>query len=240
MMKLSRRSAKFLLLATTVAMLSGCPSPPRPTPPVIAETAPAERARPTDAVNYTVDGAASEVLILVGRGGTLARLGHNHVISTLAVQGRVWTSQALASSGFELEFPVTELLVDVDAARNAVGGEFAAPVPEADKLATRKNMLRTEVLDGEHFPKVTLQSVNVSGTVPQLQIETRIALKEVSRTVSVPVTLTTEGERLIATGEFTLLQTDFGIKPFSVALGALQVQDALEIRFKIVAERTAR
>jgi len=31
---------------------------------------------------YQVDGAASDVRMLVYRGGTMARLGHNHVLSS--------------------------------------------------------------------------------------------------------------------------------------------------------------
>ena len=45
------------------------------------------------------------------------------------------------------------------------------------------------------------------------------------------------GAKLTASGEFDVLQTQFGIKPFSVALGALEVQDRLHIEFTIVAEK---
>jgi hypothetical protein len=33
------------------------------------------------------------------------------------------------------------------------------------------------------------------------------------------------------------LQTDFGIKPFSIGLGALEVQDRLHLKFVLVAQR---
>ncbi len=38
-------------------------------------------------------------------------------------------------------------------------------------------------------------------------------------------------------GELDLLQTQFGMKPFSIALGALEVQDRLHLEFTIEAER---
>ena len=44
-------------------------------------------------------------------------------------------------------------------------------------------------------------------------------------------------DQVCASGEFDVLQTDFGIKPFSVALGALEVQDRLHIKFRIVAAK---
>jgi hypothetical protein len=51
----------------------------------------------------------------------------------------------------------------------------------------------------------------------------------------VPATVTVDGTRLTANGEIELLQTDFGMKPFSIALGALEVKDRLLVRFKLVA-----
>jgi hypothetical protein len=59
----------------------------------------------------------------------------------------------------------------------------------------------------------------------------------VSREVQVPVRIAAEGAKLTASGEFDILQTEFGIKPFSVALGALEVQDKLHIKFSVVAEK---
>jgi hypothetical protein len=55
--------------------------------------------------------------------------------------------------------------------------------------------------------------------------------------VGVPVVAAVNGDRLTASGEFEILQTDFGIKPFSVALGALEVKDRLLVRFKLVASQ---
>jgi hypothetical protein len=53
--------------------------------------------------------------------------------------------------------------------------------------------------------------------------------------VVVPTTIVMTGERLTASGEFDILQTDFGMKPFSVVLGALEVQDRLHVRFNLEA-----
>ena len=62
-----------------------------------------------------------------------------------------------------------------------------------------------------------------------------ITIKDATHDVEVPVKIAIDGAKLTATGEFDVLQTQFGIKPFSVALGALEVQDRLHIKFTIVA-----
>jgi hypothetical protein len=42
---------------------------------------------------------------------------------------------------------------------------------------------------------------------------------------------------LRASGEFTLIQSDFGVKPISVAGGALKVKDELKLSFEMVARK---
>jgi polyisoprenoid-binding protein YceI len=98
-------------------------------------------------------------------------------------------------------------------------------------------MLKPEVLDGEHYAEVKLRSAKVGGTLEAPQVTAHITIKDASRDVEVPVTIAVEGAKLSASGEFDVLQSDFGIKPFSVALGALEVQDRLHIKFKIAAEK---
>jgi polyisoprenoid-binding protein YceI len=84
---------------------------------------------------------------------------------------------------------------------------------------------------------VKLRAAKVGGTMEAPQVTASITIKETSKDVEVPVQLEIAGTRLMASGEFDILQTEFGMKPFSVALGALEVQDKLHIKFKIVAEK---
>jgi hypothetical protein len=217
-------------------LLAACPRPVRPPPPA-PTVPPAPAADTRGATIYTVSSPASALSIHVFRGGKFARLGHNHVMTSQNVSGRAWLHPQFERSGFELSFPVEQLIVDDAEARRAAGSDFPPDIPQADKDGTRKNMLRPELLDGERYPEVKLHSSRVSGTLEAPHITARITIKDTSRDVEVPVKLAVAGARLTATGEFDIQQTDFGIKPFSVALGALEVQDRLHIQFKIVAER---
>ena len=122
-------------------------------------------------------------------------------------------------------------------ARRAAGSDFPPDIPQSDKDGTRKNMLKPELLDGDSYPEVNVRSAKVGGTVQAPQVTARITIKDVSRDVQVPVKMAVQGAKLTASGEFDILQTEFGIKPFSVALGALEVQDKLHIKFTIVAAK---
>jgi polyisoprenoid-binding protein YceI len=184
-----------------------------------------------------VDAAASDVNILVYRGGVIARLGHNHVMTSKSLKGAVSLHPDLAKSSFEVEFPVAELIVDDVQARQAAGADFPGEIPQKDRDGTRKNMLRAEVLDAEHFASIQLKSIRVAGSLPSAQVVTRITIKDASREVAVPVNIVTSAGRLTATGQFDIKQTDFGIKPFSIGLGALEVVDQLTVKFNIVAQK---
>ncbi|HEY0681128.1 MAG TPA: YceI family protein [Steroidobacter sp.] len=201
------------------------------------QSEPLPPASETGAEVYEIDPQASVLHIHVFRGGTFARLGHNHVITSKSVTGRVWMRPQFSGSGFELSFPVADLIVDDPDARRAAGSDFPPEIPAADKDGTRKNMLRKEVLDAENYPKVKVQSVAISGSLQAPRISARITIKDATRDVVVPATLAVNGSRLTASGEFDIQQTDFGMKPFSVALGALEVQDRLHVRFNLVATK---
>lgn len=220
-------------------LLAACPRPVRPpapvptVPPTPTPSAPDTRG----ATVYEVDSRSSQLSILVFRGGKLSRLGHNHVMTSRDVSGRAWVHPEFARSGFELSFPVMQLVVDDPQARREAGSDFPPDIPQSDKDGTRKNMLKPELLDGERYPEVKVRSAKVGGTLQAPELTVRITIKEVSREVQVPVKVAVEGTKLTASGEFDVLQTEFGIKPFSVALGALEVQDRLHIKFNITAEK---
>ena len=218
--------------------LAACPrpvQPPTPTPSVPPTEPSAPPAEVPGATTYRIDPQASMLNILVFRGGTFAKLGHNHVMSSRSLTGRVWMHRELARSGFEIAFPVADLIVDDPDARRAAGSEFPPEIPEGDKQGTRKNMLRTEVLDAENYPRVELKSAKIEGSLPDVQVTARITIKQATREVVVPVKVTVTGDRLTAAGEFAIQQTEFDMKPFSVAMGALEVKDRLDVRFNIVA-----
>jgi len=236
-----KRWARGGLLLLLCLGLVACPRPVRPpapvpeAPPPPVQTPPPPPPGEAGAAIYQIDPQASALHIFIYRGGTFARLGHNHVMTSKSVNGRVWMRSAFAASGFELSFPVADLIVDDPDARRLAGADFPPDIPDADKEGTRKNMLRKEVLDAETYPKVTVESAAVAGSLQAPKITARITIKGASQDVLVPASIAIDGDRLTASGEFDILQTAFGIKPFSVALGALEVQDRLHVRFSLAA-----
>jgi polyisoprenoid-binding protein YceI len=236
--KKALRAGRCTMLAALV-ILAGCRSTSEPAPPANASQSQPTRSAPMPARAETqalrVDPARTVVTIIVRRAGPLAKLGHDHVITSADEAGSVWLGSTPADSSFELTLPVERFDVDLPEARAVAGPEFAAPVPEDARAGTRHNMLRASVLDGEHFPTITLRSTAASGAWPQPIVRVAVTLKGVEREQEIPVVVERDANDVIARGELRLNQTDFGMAPFSVAGGAIQVADTLEIRFEIAA-----
>lgn len=225
----------FAALAVTLLLLHGCANPARPV--VVPTASTTSNVDIRGATIYAIDSNKSTISILVYRAGALARLGHNHVMTANKLAGQAWINPAFEKSGFDISFQVAELIVDDANARRAAGSDFPPEIPQSDKDGTRANMLKPEVLDADRFPEIRVQATRVEGTLAAPKIVAGISIKGVRREIEVPASLAVEPSQLSAQGEFDILQSEFGIKPFSVGLGALQVQDRLHIRFAIVARR---
>lgn len=225
-------------LLACITMLAGCTATPTGlTPGVPAAPGLATQATPVPAATtrYRVDPAASTLHILVYRGGPMARLGHNHVVSSRNLQGRVWQGAVLEDSGFDITVPVNDLVVDDNAARAAEGADFPLNISEDAKQGTKANMLRDTLLDGARYPEIRITSVRVQGDAKAPVVTAALRIKDQTRQVSVPVTLQTIGQGLQVTGSFAIRQSDFGMTPLSIAMGALLVVDTVHIKFVLVA-----
>ncbi len=240
----SPSTAIAVLGAAVVSLLVGCaaraPAPvPGPTPqaPVATTGADADTI-PAGAQVFDVDPQRSVATIRVYRSGPMAKLGHNHVITSAEESGFAWRGPKPADSGFQLRIPVTTLVVDDPAARSAAGPDFEGAVPESAREGTKKNLLRPEVLDASQFPVVTVRAGGLGGTWQEPVALADVTLKGVTRRVEVPLDLADSAGTLTARGTFRLRQTEFGIVPFSVGGGAIQVADEIVLGFEIVA--TAR
>jgi hypothetical protein len=240
-MKFALHVASRLILPTALAFgLAGCPAPSTRPEAASAPAATPETAPQAPGKLYRVIAEESEVRILVHRAGTLAKLGHNHVITSHNLIGSVTLPENPTDAHFEIMMPVVPLSVDEPDKRAEEGVEFSAPVSDAAREGTHKNMMKPEVLDGDQFPAISIRSTGIERAGDDFQVSFQVDLKGATHVLKAPVHLALEGEALTATGEFTFNQTDVGMTPFTAALGALAVQDELRVKFKIRATLSAQ
>jgi len=232
---------KSLGVGVLVLALAACGAPRarQGTPQNPEESA--GRPEPTFGGNvYHVDEAQSELRVLVYRAGPLARLGHNHVMVNRAIRGAVSLADAPGSAAFWLSVPAAAFVVDDEQARAGEGADFAATVPDDARSGTLQNMLGAALLDAAEFPSITVKSLRVSAAQDAanpgaMTAAVTVGIAGHESSIDVPFTLQSDARRLSATGRVELRQTDVGLTPYSLMLGALQVQDAMTVKFKIVA-----
>jgi YceI-like domain len=254
-MRVSGRWKLLLPPALLGVTLASCQLPPHvpaapsaqatPTPPVAA---------PRLGTPYDVVPEASLLVILVYRAGALASAGHNHVIASHELTGTLYVPGDVTRASFELHLPVTTLTVDEATLRaQQPGADFASDVSEGAKEGTRRNMLGAALLDAEHNPEIVLRGAGIASaaapsggasavSAASAASDTHAVVARVESTVrgqqhsfNVPLCYRLGDGVLTATGELALRQSELGLTPFSAMLGALQVQDEMRIRFRIVA-----
>lgn len=189
------------MLVATLACLAACDS----APPLRASAA----------------AVGDELLVLVFRGGSAARLGHNHVLR--AADLRVdWPA-----AGPVLRFRLDALDVDPPALRERLGPAFGSAVDDAARAGTRANLLKA--LEAAAHPEVVVRTLQQLGEGGRRAVEAEITLHGVARRQWLVVEVAANRAR----GEVVIRQSDFGIQPFTVLGGLLAVQDALVVQFEL-------
>jgi YceI-like domain len=231
-----RLLARFAAMLAAV-LLAACTQPvPRPGPEA-EPAAPADfpaafygQAIAAGEPVYAVDPARSLVVIEVRRGGSLARLGHDHVVASHDARGFVAPRAARA----DLYVRLADLVVDEPALRTQAG--FDSTPSATDIAGTRSNML-DKVLHAERHPYALIHAAR-AGSDDRLAIA--VTLNGVTRDFEVPMTLQESGDELRVTGTLAFDQSAFGLVPFSILGGAVEVLDRVDLRFDIRARRTRR
>jgi polyisoprenoid-binding protein YceI len=177
---------------------------------------------------YQVDAQRSLVTIAVDRSGVFGFAGHRHEISAPALSGEV-----TVDPGDLLRASCTLV---IEAAQLKVTGRGEPP---QDVPKVQANMIGPKVLDVARFPVITFRAVSVTGLVSgagpwDLVVSGDLDLHGVTRRLSLPLRVEMDRDSLAATGTTVLRQSDYGIKPLSVA-GVVKVRNEVTVACRIVA-----
>jgi len=179
---------------------------------------------------YRVDPAASLVVIEVRRGGSLARLGHDHVVASHDVTGYVAPGEGRA----DLYIALAKLVVDEGELRKEAG--FDTQPSESDIEGTRSNM-HAHVLDTEKHPFALIAVRGANAKDAKQTLDVLITLHGQTRSFQVPSEIEIDDKSITVSGKLAFKQSDFGITPYALLGGAIAVKDELALRFRIRAKR---
>src|SRR5207342_2584384 len=178
------RTSRFALAAAALALLiAGCAELLRVEAP---SASPAEfpeayylQALKQGKPVYRVDPAESLVAIEVRRGGSLARLGHDHVVASQEVTGYVAPGEGRA----DMYMALARLVVDEPQLRKEAG--FDTQPSESDIEGTRSNMLN-HVLEAEQFPFALIAVAGADAKQGKATLSVAITLHGHMHTLQVP------------------------------------------------------
>jgi hypothetical protein len=188
-----------------------------------AQTADRPSPRPGDAILES-----SRAYVFVGKSG----LGHEHAIVGRVSAGRIVLGAA-EDAGF-LEFDMTSFVADTQAARDFIGLE--GEVGESTRQKVTENMCGADVLNVAKHPTARFA---IARAVPlkkrrvedpqRYELTGDFTLCGTTQPIRIvaDVERLEDGVRLV--GKFSILQSDFGIEPYSTAFGAVGVADELTI-----------
>ncbi|WP_286214945.1 YceI family protein [Mycolicibacterium mageritense] len=164
---------------------------------------------------WTFDASDGELLLHTGVTGTAARMGHRLTIAVRSWHATVeWDGDDPAA---------VEVTVDLDSLDVLRGEGGMTPLSGTEKTLVRTNASKT--LRVKRFPEARFRSTAIDREADSLRLTGTLELggKTGDQTVEVRV-----GDKEIS-GAAVVRHTDFGIKQYSMLMGAMKVADDVRV-----------
>ena len=154
-----------------------------------------------------------------GVAGTASRAGHR-----LTIGFSSWS----AAVAMDDDSPASvELTVDVDSLEVRSGDGGLTPMTPPERAVARLNALKS--LKASKFPRISFVASDVSATADGYRLDGDLTICGTSRPHSVDVVV--DGSTV--SSESSVKQIDFGVKPYSLMMGALKVADEVVIAVEV-------
>jgi polyisoprenoid-binding protein YceI len=181
--------------------------------------------------HYLPDKGASRFTVRAFAGGMLSALGHNPTIAIRDFTGEASFDPAApgqASLRIQIRADSLEVMDDI----------------KSKDRREMESLMKEKVLESSKYPTIVYESTGTSADQLgegryRIAINANLSLRGVTRSLPVTAQVTVTGDMLRAYGEFSILQSDYGIPLVNVAGGALKLKDELKFTFDIVAREMA-
>src|SRR5690606_28223887 len=102
----------------------------------------------------------------------------------------------------------------------------------------RSNMLGEDLLDAARYPEIIVRGITLGGGPVNYAAQVELTVRAQRTTIQVPLRLEPAAAgTLRVSARFPVAQSALGLMPYSVMLGALRVEDMLEIELDLTARR---
>ncbi len=175
---------------------------------------------------YNLNANSGNLYVYTFKEGLLSKLAHDLLIDITDFKVYVDVPDAGFESGrLELEIQAGSLKV-ICALKD---GERTENLKEKDMADIEKDM-GGKVLHPDKYPTVNFLSKSIQGKEGGYKIGGDLSLHGVTK--SIDFDIDTNGAKL--EGMITLLQKDYGIKPFKAMMGALKIKNEINIGLDLI------
>jgi polyisoprenoid-binding protein YceI len=156
-------------------------------------------------------------------------MGHNPKIGIRTFSGEVdFNPETIEGGAFRLTVQSASLAVQDD-------------ISDKDRREMER-LMKEDVLDVAKYPEIRYEATRIAvsrvdGSVYSATLNGNLTLHGVTLRLPITARIATFGELLRTSGDFTLRQSDYQIKPVSVAGGALKLKDEVKFSFEMVARK---
>lgn len=182
-----------------------------------------------DVVRYRLDPTRSTFLALANRAGIAWFKGRSHRFAVKDFSGE-------ASLSLDAVNPAS-LTLDI---KSASLGETSPVFSEKEKEII-DGEINNIVLETAKFPDITFKSTGIEGKLKNgfydVVVRGDITLHGVTRSISIPATVTVDGDKFRAKGEFSLNRKHFGVNATEAFHGFVKVRHTIKFVFDIIGER---
>jgi polyisoprenoid-binding protein YceI len=191
--------------------------------------------RSVPAAEYLLRPEQSELVVFVFKTGFASALAHDHVVRATRFSGSISGEPSDPTTAVvRVTVPAEALAADEPEIRKKHGQ--AATLSDSDRREIQTTMVGETQLHAAKYPDIRFHSVSIEPrTTAEYVLTGDFTLHGTTRRVRIPVTAQLSGGVLRANGAFDFNQSDFGITPVSLFLGAVRNRDRVRIVFELVA-----
>ena len=170
---------------------------------------------------WSLDAANGELRIRTGVAGRAARAGHRLTIGMQSWQATVrWAGDKPKGA---------ELTVAVDSLAVLSGEGGIKPLAGPEKGVARSNALKS--LDAKQYPQIRFVAEDIAKTADGYRLTGTTEIHGTARPQVVDLRVEDRGDVWALSAQVPITQSDFGVKPYSLLMGALRVADEVTVEF---------
>jgi polyisoprenoid-binding protein YceI len=173
---------------------------------------------------WSLDASGGELLIRTGVKGRAARMGHR--LTIVMTQWRATVSWAGAQ-------PVAaELTVETDSFEVLRGEGGVKGLSGPERTLVRSNALKS--LDAGRFPEIRFTAETIDKTDDGYRLTGKLQIRGKSREHVIDLRTEDLGDSWRMSADSRVSQSDYGVKPYSLLMGSVQVADDVTVSFSAV------